>query len=95
MTKHQHYFKHYPLSKEVFETSDGQLFHKEHDAKAHAAELSNGSVKKITKEEAAKGDEQPEAPEAPETGKGKKGKGSKGADADDAKPEGEGKPEGK
>ena len=45
--KTEDFFKSYPLSKEVFQTSDGYLFHKEPDAKNHANSLKDKSVKKI------------------------------------------------
>lgn len=45
MKKVSEYFKQYPDSKVVFQTSDGFLFHKEHDAKTHAGNLKDKEVK--------------------------------------------------
>jgi len=41
-----HYFATYKDSKECFSTSNGFLFHKEHDAKAHADTLGDKEVEK-------------------------------------------------
>ena len=38
------YFESHPTSQECFETSDGNLFHKDYDAKAHARNLENKVV---------------------------------------------------
>ena len=43
-TEIQNYFKSYPDSQEVFSTSSGLLFHKKHDAEAHADTLSDKRV---------------------------------------------------
>lgn len=45
------YFDSYPTSPECFETSDGNLFHKDYDAKAHARNLES---KVVTRYAAAK-----------------------------------------
>ncbi|MBT1702956.1 hypothetical protein [Chryseosolibacter indicus] len=51
MEKVNHYFKTYTESNECFETSDEFLFHREDDAKAHAATLRDKDVKAYTRAE--------------------------------------------
>lgn len=42
------FFKTHPSKKEVFQTSDGFLFHQECDAKNHGKTLTDKTVKKVT-----------------------------------------------
>lgn len=47
----QHYFNTHPQSNECFTTSDGFIFHKEHDAQSHGATLKDKEVENHKREE--------------------------------------------
>lgn len=103
--KLKHYFATYTESDEVFMTSNGFLFHKEHDAKAHASELPDSRVKSFTRDEVDEMEEEVEKPvktekskvesTKPKAGAGKEVKlkpeadKGKGVDADSSKGAGE------
>lgn len=59
----KHYFATYKTSNECFVTSDALIFHKRHDATAHASTLADKNVKGYTRAEveAVKEDKNPKA----------------------------------
>jgi hypothetical protein len=48
-----HFFKHNTESNECFQTSDGMIFYREHDAHSHASNLKDREVKEFKRSEVA------------------------------------------